>query len=86
MASGLPAVVTDAGDAALIVGDTGIVVPPSDPGALARAMLEMAAMSAPARRALGKAAAQRVRENYSVQRMVDGFHSVWREILDKAGR
>jgi len=86
MASGLPAVVTDAGDAALIVGDTGTVVPPSDPAALALAMLKMAAMPAPARRELGMAAAQRVRENYSVQRMVDGFHSVWREILDKAGR
>lgn len=86
MASGLPAVVTDAGDAALIVGDTGTVVPPSDPSALALAMLEMAALPAPARRVLGTAAAQRVQENYSVQRMVDGFHSVWREILDKAGR
>lgn len=86
MASGLPAVVTDAGDAGLIVGDTGIVVPPSDPAALAKAMLEMATLPAPARRALGMAAAQRVRENYSVQRMVDGFHSVWRDILDKAGR
>lgn len=86
MASGLPAVVTDAGDAALIVGDTGVVVPPSNPTALAVAMLEMAAMPAPARRALGITAAQRVRENYSVQRMVHGFHSVWREILDKAER
>lgn len=86
MASGLPAVVTDAGDAGLIVGDTGIVVPPSDPAALAKAMLEMATLPGPARRALGMAAAQRVRENYSVQRMVDGFHSVWRGILDKAGR
>ncbi|WP_447937093.1 glycosyltransferase [Thermomonas fusca] len=86
MASGLPAVVTDVGDAALIVGDTGAVVPPSDHAALALAMLEMAAMPAPARRALAIAAAQRVRENYSVQRMVEGFHSVWRGILDKAGR
>jgi len=68
------------------VGDTGFVVPPSDPAALAKAMLEMATLPAPARRALGMAAAQRVRENYSVQRMVDGFHSVWRGILDEAGR
>lgn len=81
MACGTPVVTTDVGDAAVIVGDTGWVVPPKDATALAHALLQ-------ARRAMDDAegwqlcraaARQRVEENFSLSRMVESYNALWRD-------
>ncbi len=81
MACGTPCIATDVGDARLIVGDTGWMVPPGDSTALADAMAAAAAETAdPARfRARRQAARERIAREFSMERMIRGYRAVWQE-------
>lgn len=81
MAAGVPCVTTDVGDAAEIVGDTGLVVPPGQPEALAAAIEKLIALGPEGRRALGEAARARVAERYTLEKMVQGYQEAWSEVL-----
>jgi glycosyltransferase involved in cell wall biosynthesis len=70
MACGVPCAVTDVGDSARIVGETGAVAPPNDPNALASALKKLIELAPGERRALGKTARQRIVENYSLETML----------------
>lgn len=71
LASGVPAVATDVGDSAEILGETGAVVPPRDPEALAAAIATLAHMGTEGRRALGLAGRRRMEDNFSLRRYAD---------------
>jgi glycosyltransferase involved in cell wall biosynthesis len=75
MACGLPCIVTDVGDSAMIVGNTGTVVPLGSPEALAEAILAQAASLDRHDRRVPRA---RIVENFSISEMVertlDAFH------------
>jgi len=62
-----PCVVTDVGDSALIVGETGLVVPPGDPQALAEAWRKLIQAGPEVRRRLGMAARRRVQRHLHCQ-------------------
>jgi glycosyltransferase involved in cell wall biosynthesis len=66
MACGLPAITTDVGDAKLIVGDTGLVVGPESPDALASAIRKLAAESPTARAERGSRARARIVDNFAM--------------------
>jgi glycosyltransferase involved in cell wall biosynthesis len=80
MACAVPCVVTDVGDSARIVGDTGKVVPPREPRALAAAWSELVAAGEPARRALGLAARGRVEARYSLGAIVRRYEALYRAV------
>lgn len=82
MACGTPCVVTDVGDAAYIVGDTGWVVPPSDPAALAAAIeAAIKELKGPNWQNRTQAARKRIQENFSIERMVNEYNKFWNSTL-----
>jgi sugar transferase (PEP-CTERM/EpsH1 system associated) len=85
MASGLPVVATNVGgNPELVVnGETGILVPPSDPIAMAAAIQSYLTEPAKVQRH-GHAGRKRIEENFSIVRMVEGYLSVYDEVLQIA--
>ncbi len=79
MSCGRTTVSTDVGGVREAVGDTGIVVPPREPGAMARAVLGLMADDA-RRTELGRLARQRVIDLFTLRRSVEGFHEIYREL------
>jgi glycosyltransferase involved in cell wall biosynthesis len=77
MACAVPAIVTDVGDAAEIVAETGLVVPPKDPNALADAMHKLLQMSEKSRAELGIRARQRIKENFELSRIVNQYEDLY---------
>lgn len=79
MACGTPCVSTDVGDAAAIVGETGIIVPPSDPEALAAAIETfLPELVHPSWVERCAAARRHVETHFSIERMVENYHALWR--------
>lgn len=79
MATAVPCIVTDVGDAASIVGPTGVVVPPSDPQALAQAMLTLAD-DEPLRKRMGDAARRRIIEGYGLESAIARYEALWEHL------
>jgi len=84
MSCGVPCVVTDVGDSAWIIGDTGRVVPPRNPEALAMAWGALIALGRDGRQALGACARQRVIAYFSLEAVVQQYEDLYESLVAPA--
>lgn len=85
MATGVPVIGTRRdGLAEQITEECGILVEPDDPAALARAIRSLAARGASERRAMGRAARERVATHFNLERQADAMHEAYLAALGRA--
>jgi glycosyltransferase involved in cell wall biosynthesis len=83
MCMGLPSVVTNVGDSALLLGNSGVVVPSQDPNALAKGLLSLINKSEEERQLIGQLARKRIKENYSMEKIYSKYEILYEKILIK---
>ena len=81
MACGVVCAVTDVGDSARIVGDTGRVVPARDPDALAKALAELIGIGREGRNILGLVARARIEEHFDIRRVIMEYEELYTSLM-----
>jgi len=86
-ACGLPVVATDVGGNSEVIlnNKSGYIVPPGDSEALAAAMVKMMSLPEAERRAMGRAGRAHIEANYSLERVVDQWEALYRQLLQRKG-
>lgn len=85
MASGVPCIATDVGDSRLIIGETGLVVAPREPIALADGLWDLVQRGADGRAQLGMAARARIVSEFSAPAIAARYHDVCCQALMGGG-
>jgi glycosyltransferase involved in cell wall biosynthesis len=85
MACGTPCITTDVGDAALIVGETGWVVPPKNPEALLQTIAEaLDEWQKPGKWDERKIAArERINDNFRIQNILETYVREWQDVYSR---
>jgi glycosyltransferase involved in cell wall biosynthesis len=81
MSMQVPCVVTNVGDAALIVKDTGKVVAPADSVALADALIGMIDLPHEQRIFLGKRARKVIEDSYSIETVAQQYRNLYSSLI-----
>jgi glycosyltransferase involved in cell wall biosynthesis len=77
MACGVPCAVTNVGDSAYIVADTGFVAPPRAPEALAEAIGRLIEIGQPRRQQIGAKARKRIETEFSLSAIVEKYENLY---------
>lgn len=80
MATGLVCVATDVGDTAILLGDTGFLVKPGDPAALAAAVERAITLPPDERHRMGQRARERIVREFPIDGIADRFAQLIREL------
>lgn len=81
MCCGVPCTVTAVGDSAKIVGETGKVVPPRDPQALATGWEQLIDLGRKGRESLGQLARDRIQQHFSLNAIATQYADLYRKVL-----
>ena len=84
MACGVPCVVTDVGDSADIIGETGRVVDSGDMASFARHLIALLQLPVEERSALGERARMRVRDMYEINDIARHYEDLYVRLLREA--
>lgn len=83
MACGVPCVVTNVGDAASIVANTGVVVPIGDAAGIAHGVLRLLSLDATERSDASRAARDRVVQNFEIARTAVEYTDFYDELISR---
>jgi glycosyltransferase involved in cell wall biosynthesis len=84
MATGIPCVSTDVGDAGWLIGETGRVVPRNDPERFATALVDLLDMNAAERHELGCQARRRMEQEFEIGRIAARYDALWHALVTGA--
>ena len=83
MACGVPNVATDVGDIAYLVGETGVIVPPKDPLALAKGWMKMINLEAKERQKMGDRAYKRIEDQFNIVNITGQYEILYQSIINQ---
>ena len=81
MAMGLPCVATDVGDVAVLMADTGVLVPRADPAALAQGVTGLVALGPDYREELGQRARERIGALFNMSYVRERFERIYENVI-----
>jgi glycosyltransferase involved in cell wall biosynthesis len=80
MSVGLPSVVTDVGDASILLGESGLIVAAQNVDDLTQGLLSMIKFSTEKRALLGDGARKRIHDKYSMDCIVSKYESLYKKV------
>lgn len=82
MACGTLCVATEIGDSRLIMGNTGLIVPPRNPQAMADAIVAVLEMSPDRRQKLSEEARGSIRDRFSIKEVARQYRKIYADLLE----